>query len=136
MNNPKNICESDEVRFLNKDYFDALEEVYYWGGIGNTLLRDFYDNRIEGGSESQFARLAVYMEWRYGIKSTKQIETRHIYELLDLFRLTGFKDSTLKGYISAYRHIYSRNRHLLSDDFEMPSNEGFSKWSESKVPPK
>ena len=60
---------------MPKDFFDALDEVYTTGGIGNALMLDFYEHRVEGGSESQFARLAVYMEWEYGIKNTKQIKT-------------------------------------------------------------
>jgi len=117
---------------LKKDYFDALEEVYTEGGIRNTLMNEFYDNRVAGGSERQFARLAVYMEWKYGITSTKQIKTENVYELLELFRRKGYKDATLKSYISAFRQVYKWNRHLFLEDFEIPSNTGFEKWAEKR----
>lgn len=117
---------------MKKDFFDALGEVYTRGGIGNTLMLDFYEHRAAGGSESQFARLAVYMEWKYGITSTKQIKTEHIYELLELFRRRGFKEVTLKGYISAFRRVYEWNKHLFLEDFTIPSNAGFAQWTENK----
>lgn len=117
---------------MKKDYFDALEEVYTEDGIGNTVMNEFYDNIVSGGSERQFARLAVYMEWKYGIKTIKQIRAEHIYELLELFRGEGYKDTTLKGYISAFRQAYKWHRHLFSEDFEIPSNTGFEKWAEKR----
>ena len=117
---------------MKKDYFDALEEVYTEGGIGNTVMNEFYDNIVSGGSERQFARLAVYMEWKYGIKSIRQIMTEPIYELLELFRGEGYKDATLKSYISAFRQAYKWHRHLFSEYFEMPSNTGFEKWAEKR----
>lgn len=117
---------------MKKDYFDALEEVYFEGGLGNIVLNEFYDNIISGGSERQFARLAVYLEWKYGIKSIKEINTEHIYELLELFREYGYKDSTLKGYISAFRQAYKWHVHLFSEEFEMPSNMGYEKWTENR----
>ena len=118
---------------MPKDFFDALDEVYTTGGIGNALMLDFYEHRVEGGSESQFARLAVYMEWEYGIKNTKQIKTEHIYELLELFRRRGFKEATLKSYISAFRKVCKRNQHLFLEDFEIPTNEGFTQWVDKKT---
>lgn len=113
---------------MKKDFFDALEEVYTKGGIGNTLMNEFYKHRIAGGNESQFARLAVYMEWKYRITCTKQIETEHVYELLELLRGKGFKNTTLKSYISAFRQVYKWNKHLFSEGFEIPTNAGFAKW--------
>ena len=118
---------------MKKDFFDALEEVYTQGGIGNTLMCQFYEHRIAGGSESQFARLAVYMEWKYGITCTKQIKTEHVYELLEFLREKGFKDTTLKGYISAFRQVYKWNKHLFFEDFEIPTNAEFTKWSEKET---
>ncbi|EOU1645772.1 hypothetical protein OQL12_001476 [Clostridium perfringens] len=115
---------------MKKDFFDALEEVYTQDGIGNTLMCQFYEQRIAGGSESQFARLAVYMEWKYGIKCTKQIKTEHVYELLELLKENGFKDTTLKSYVSSFRQVYKWNKHLFSEDFEIPTNIGFIKWGE------
>ena len=118
---------------MHKDFFDVLDEVYTTGGIGNALMLDFYEHRVEGGSESQFARLAVYMEWEYGIKNTKHIKTEHIYELLELFRRRGFKEATLKSYISAFRKVCKRNQHLFLEDFEIPTNEGFTQWVDKKT---
>ncbi len=118
---------------MKKDFFDALEEVYTKGGIGNTLMCDFYEHRIAGGSESQFARLAVYMEWKYGITGTKQIKTEHIYELLEFLKGKGFKDTTLKSYISAYRRVYKWNKHLFLESFEIPTNTGFAQWVEKET---
>ncbi|TBX09425.1 hypothetical protein BFS07_01615 [Clostridium perfringens] len=115
---------------MKKDFFDALEEVYTQDGIGNTLMCQFYEQRIAGGSESQFARLAVYMEWKYGIKCTKQIKTEHVYELLELLKENGFKDTTLKSYVSSFRQVYKWNKHLFSEDFEIPTNIEFIKWGE------
>lgn len=89
---------------------------------------DFYEHRTAGGSESQFARLTVYMEWKYGITRTKQIKTEHVYELLELLKGKGFQDTTLKGYISVFRQVYKWNKHLFSEDFEIPTNTGFAKW--------
>lgn len=124
-------CRGEES--MKKDFFDALGEVYTEGGIGNTLMCEFYDHRVAGGSETQFARLAVYMEWKYGIKSTKQIKTDHVYELLGFLREEGFKEATLKGYITAFRQVYKWNKHLLSEGFEIPTNAGFAKWSEKEI---
>ncbi|HBF8684671.1 TPA: hypothetical protein KO123_001326 [Clostridioides difficile] len=118
---------------MKKDFFDALEEVYTQGGIGNMLMCQFYEQRIAGGSESQFARLAVYMEWKYGITCTKQIKTEHVYELLELLKENGFKDTTLKGYVSSFRQVYKCNKHLFSKDFEIPTNTGFTKWEEKEI---
>lgn len=118
---------------MKKDFFNALEEVYIQGGIGNTLVCQFYEHSIVGGSESQFARLAVYMEWKYGIICTKQIKTVHIYELLEFLRENGFKETTLKGYVSAFRQVYKWNKHLFLEDFEIPTNTGFKKWSEKET---
>ncbi|MGE7840720.1 hypothetical protein ACQKNX_08005 [Lysinibacillus sp. NPDC093712] len=118
---------------MKKDYFDALEEVYTKGGIGNTLMCEFHEKREAGGSESQFAKLAVYVEWKYGITCTKQLKTEHIYELLELLRENGFKDTTLKGYISAFRQVCKWNKHLFLENFESPSNSGFEKWSELEM---
>lgn len=115
---------------MKKDYFDALQEVYYKGGIGNTLMCEFDRHRTSGGSESQFAKLAVYMEWKYGIKRTKQIKTEHVYELLELLKGKGFKDVTIKSYISAFSQVYKWNNHLFSEDFEIRTNTGFAKWEE------
>lgn len=115
----------------------ALGEVYTQGGIGNTLMCQFYVHCMAGGSESQFARLAVYMEWKYGITCIKQIKTEHVYELLELLELlkeNGFKDTTIKGYVSAFRQVYRWNKHLFSEDFEMPTNTGFAKWTEKETP--
>lgn len=117
---------------MKREYFDVLEEVYTEGGIGNTVMNEFYDNIVSGGSERQFARLAVYMEWKYGIMSIKQIKTEHIYELLELFRGEGYKDATLKSYISAFRRAYKWHRHLFSEGFVIPSNIGFEKWAEKR----
>lgn len=50
---------------MKKDYFDALEDVYSEGGLGNIVLNEFYDNIISAGSERQFARLAVYLYMIY-----------------------------------------------------------------------
>ena len=116
-----------------KSYFDALREVYTKDGIGNALMRDFYKHRVAGGSEMQFARLAVYMEWKYGITCTKQIKTEHIYEHLELFRERGFAEATLKSYISAFRCLYKWNRHLFSDNFEIPTTTGFAQWTENNL---
>lgn len=127
----KKISKGEET--MKNDYFDALEEVYFKGGIGNTLMYDFYNHRIAGGNESQFARLAVYMEWKYGITCTKQIKTEHIYELLELLRGKGFKDTTLKCYISAFRQVYKWNKQLFSEDFEIPTNIGYAIWSENET---
>lgn len=44
---------------------------------------------------SEFAKLAVFVDWKYGIKSVKQIKTSHVYELLEYLRGLGYKDSTL-----------------------------------------
>ena len=118
---------------MKKDFFDALEEVYTQGSIGNTLMCQFYEHRVAGGSESQFARLAVYMEWKHGITCTKQIKTEHVYELLELLRENGFKDTTLKGYVSAFRQVYKWNKHLFLEDFEIPTNTGFAKWAEKET---
>lgn len=118
---------------MKNDFFDALEEVYTKGGMGNTLMCQFYEQRMAGGSESQFARLAVYMEWKYGITCTKQIKTEHVYELLELLRKKGFKDATLKGYISAFRQVCKWNKHLFLEDFEIPTNTEFTKWSEKET---
>lgn len=118
---------------MKKDYFDALEEVYTKGGIGNTLMCQFYEDRLEGGGESQFAKLAVYMEWKYGITCTKQVNTEHIYELLEFLKENGFKDTTLKGYISAFRQVYKWNKHLFLESFEIPTNTGFAKWLEKET---
>ncbi|MNN73510.1 hypothetical protein D3C81_1896340 [compost metagenome] len=96
-------------------------------------MRQFYEDRIAGGSESQFARLAVYMEWKYGITCTKQIKTEHVYELLEFLRKNGFKDTTLKAYVSAFRQVYRWNKHLFLEDFEMPTNTGFAKWQKRDV---
>ena len=117
---------------MKKNFFAALEEVYTKGGIGNTLMRQFYEQRISGGYERHFARLAVYMEWKYGITCTKQIKTEHVYELLKLLRDNGFKDITLKGYISSFRQVYKRNKHLFSEEFEIPTNVGFTKCTEKE----
>ena len=125
-------CKGEES--MKKDFFDALEEVYTKGGIGNTLMYEFYEHRIAGGSESQFARLAVYMEWKYGITCTKQIKTEHVYELLELLRGKGFKDTTLKSYISAFRQVYKWNKHLFLESFKIPTNTGFAKWAEKETP--
>lgn len=119
---------------MKKNFFDALEEVYTKGGIGNTLMCQFYENRIAGGNESQFAKLAVYMEWKYGITCTKQVKTEHIYELLELLKVNGFKDITLKGYISSFRQVYKWNKHLFLESFEIPTNAEFTKWAEQKIP--
>ncbi|MBG9693318.1 hypothetical protein ABD91_21520 [Lysinibacillus sphaericus] len=116
---------------MKKDFFDALQEVYTEGGIGNTLMCQFFKNS-NGGGESQFAKLAVYMEWKYGITCTKHIKTEHIYELLELLKENGFKDTTLKGYISAFRHVYKWNRHLFLESFEIPTNTEFAKWAEKR----
>lgn len=67
---------------MKKDFFDALGEIYTQDGIGNTLICQFNEHRIAGGNESQFARLAVYMELKFGITSTKLIKTEHVYGLL------------------------------------------------------
>lgn len=114
---------------MKKNYFDALGEVYADGGTGNKLLHEFYSRRTSGGHESQFARLAVYMEWKYGITSAKEIKTEHVYELLQLFREIGYKEVTLMGYISAYRMIFKHNGHLFSRSFLMPSNDSFLQWT-------
>lgn len=119
---------------MKKDFFDALQEVYTNGGIGNMLMSEFYELRIAGGSEIQIARLAVYMEWEYGITSIKQIKTEHIYELLEFLGGKGFKDTTLKSYISSFRQVYKWNKHLFSEGFEIPTNTGFSQWVETKYP--
>lgn len=111
---------------MKKDFFDALNEVYIAGGIGNTLLSQFYEDRLNGGSESQFVKLAVYMEWKYGITHTKQIKTEHIYELLELLKKYDFKDTTLKNYISAFRNLYKWNKDLFSDDFAIPTYSEFT----------
>ena len=62
----------------------------------------------------------------------KEIKTKHIYELLELFRGEGYKDATLKGYISAFRQAYKWHMHLFSEEFEMPSNAGFEEWAKNR----
>lgn len=126
-------CEGEEL--MKNEFFDIdiLVEVYTEGGIGNILMCEFNDHRVAGGSESQFARLAVYMEWKHGITCTKQIKTEHVYELLELLREKGFKYTTLKSYISAFRQVYTWNKHLFSESFEIPSNTGFAKWTEKEI---
>ncbi|UXJ71397.1 hypothetical protein [Lysinibacillus fusiformis] len=116
---------------MKKDFFDALQEVYTEGGIGNTLMCHFFENST-GGGESQFAKLAVYTEWKYGITCTKQVKKEHIYELLELLKEHGFQETTLKGYISAFRQVYKRNKHLFLESFEIPSNSGFENWAEKR----
>lgn len=118
---------------MKSDFFDALEEVYTIGGIGNTLMCQFYENRIDGGSEMEFAKLAVYMEWKYGITCTTQIKTEHIYELLELLKENDFKDITLKGYISAFRRVYKWNKHLFSEAFTIPIYSDFTKWAKKET---
>lgn len=118
---------------MKKDFFDALEEVYTQGGIGNMLMCQFYEQRTDGRGHSQLAKLAVYMEWKYGITCIKQIKTEHIYSLLEFLKENGFKDSTLKGYISAFSQVYKWDKHIFSEDFEIPTNTEFTKWSEKET---
>ena len=110
------------------DYSTALNEVYIKSGIGNTLMSEFYKKRTQGGWESEFSKLAVYMEWKYNMFCLENIQTEHIYDFILFLSNRGLKDSTLKHYISSYRMLYSNNTHIFSKNFELPTNIGYEKW--------
>ena len=142
----------------NRDFFEMVYDIYGTPTIGqkmmiefngddeeclhrgiNALIREYSDddeylhNGIRSGMYySQYVRLAVYMEWKHGITSNRHICTHHVYELLEYLRFRGFKDTTLKGYITAVRQVYKENSHLFSEDFELPTNAGYELYRERK----
>ena len=137
----------------NRDFFEMVADIFGAPTVGQKLMLEFTDddeddfhNGIDalvdeyaddewhhrgirsGMYYSQYIRLAVYMEWKYSITSNKDIRTHHVYELLEFLRQEGFKEATLKGYISAVRHVYSNNTTLFSDEFELPNNAGYAQY--------
>lgn len=48
-------CKGEEL--MKEDFFDALEEVYTQGGVGNAFMCQFYEYSIAGGSESNLQDL-------------------------------------------------------------------------------
>lgn len=85
------------------------------------------------GKRKPICKTCCIYEWKHGITCTKQIKTEYIYELLELLRENGFKDTTLKCYISAFRQVYKWNKQLFLADFEIPTNTGFVKWAEKET---
>ena len=114
----------------NPNYFSALNDPYTYGGIGNDLMNDFYAHRQGGGHEMHFSRLAVYEDLHHGIKTTKEIQTVHIYEFLKFLLEQGFKSGTIRSYISSYREIYRWDPQLFCNTFEKPSVAGLNQYLE------
>jgi len=141
-----------------RDFFEMVADIYGAPTVGQRLMIEFNDegDRLHRGlseiinqySEndeeflhdgircgmyySQYIKLAVYLEWKHNITSNKDIRTRHVYELLEYLRCRGFKDSTLKGYITAVRQVCRDNQHLFSEDFELPTNAGYDQYKHNK----
>lgn len=117
---------------INKnDFFEALFDVGFIGVKGHQMLCEFTgssDTIPDGMYFGQFAKLAVFVDMQYGITSTKQLITNYVYELLDFLQKIGFKDSTLKYYITSVRQVYEWNKQLFSKDFQMPTNAGWELW--------
>lgn len=119
----------------NEDYFIGLSEVLFEDAVGNRLMRDFFEEKnavycgIRAGMYySSFARFAVYMENKYGITKIKSIKTVHVYELLEYMRSRGFKESTLKSYMTAIRQVYREQQHLFANEFELPTNASYEQY--------
>ena len=98
-------------------------------------MREFSDKRdkplsgIHSGMHySQFSRLAVFVENKHGITSVSLIQNFHVYELLKYMRSKGFKDSTLKYYLTAIRQVYKEQQHLFSEDFNLLTNASYEKY--------
>ena len=127
---------SAEVILEHKDFLEGVFDIYFEGAIGNKLMREFSSDESEyymgiraGVYYSSFARLAVYLENKYSISNVKMIQTSHVHELLEYLRSKkGFKDSTLKGYISAIRHVYKEQQRLFSDEFVIPTNSAYEQY--------
>lgn len=121
-----------------KNYFEGLSDIYTEGAVGNKLMREFSDDEDEyyngiraGMYYSSFARLAVYLENKYYITNVGMIQTSHVYELLEYMRLEGFKDATLKSYITAVRQVYKDQQHLFSDKFVLPTNAAYEQYRQN-----
>ncbi len=118
--------------YINKnEFFEALYSVGFRGAKGHKLLCEFTDelDAIPGGMYfGQFSKLAVFVDMMYGISSAKQIINRHVYELLDFLEKVGFKESTLKSYITSVRQVHKWNKELFSEDFVIPSNTDWEIW--------
>lgn len=108
----------------DKEFFDMVFYAGRIGEVGHKLLSEFTGEPgcIYGGAYfSCFTKLAVFVEWKHGITCAKDIEKAHVHELLDFLREQGFKDSTLRGYICAFRQIYEQYREMFSDDYQKPA---------------
>jgi len=121
----------------HKDYFVGLENRYVWNATGNKMMQELTPTRdedefyggVRGGMYySQFGRLAVYMENRYGLTDVKSLRTSHIYELLEYMRAEGFKEATLKYHITSVRQVYKDNHELFSDEFVLPTNAAYEQY--------
>lgn len=119
----------------HNNYLIEHESRYAWNGTGNKMLREFvsdsdeiYDGVPGGMYYSQFGRLAVYMENKYGITSIKSLRTSHVYELLEYMRTEGFKDATLKYHITSIRQVYKDHQELFSEEFVLPTNAAYEQY--------
>lgn len=106
------------------EFFEMVFDAIKIGAVGHKMLCEFTGKpgTIYGGDYfRRFTKLAVFVEWKHGITCVKDIKTAHVYELLDYLREQGFKDSTLRGYICAFRQIYEQYREMFSDDYQKPT---------------
>ena len=121
-----------------KDFLEGLEDIYTGYAVGSKLMLEFNEEKDKphygiraGMYYTQFARLATFMANKYNITSIKMIQTSHVYELLEYLRSKGFKDATLKGYITAVRQVYKDNSHLFTNEFVLPTNAAYEQYREN-----
>lgn len=115
---------------MNKtDLFEGLSDIYFGKSRLNKMMREFndetnnqYDGIRAGVYYSQFSRLSIYVLNKYDITTLEVLKTSHLYEMLEYMRLQGFKESTLKSYITGVRCVYKEKSHLFSDKFILPTN--------------
>ena len=121
---------------MNKaDLFEGLSDIYFGKSRLNKMMREFndetnnqYDGIRAGVYYSQFSRLSIYVLNKYDITTLEVLKTSHLYEMLEYMRLQGFKESTLKSYITGVRCVYKEKSHLFSDKFILPTNNEYKKY--------
>ena len=111
---------------MDRNFFDMVFDAGFPGEVGYRFHAEMQGTGI--GYRGQLVKLGVFMEAAHGIASFKKLEEHHIYEFLEFLRQKGFKESTLKTYITAVRQAHRWGGHLFSDDFAPPAAAGYEKW--------